>query len=253
MQPADGGLLSCVGETERKVFLGTCNGTRLSGSVSYTYGPERCEAMETLGDELKCSTPRAQRTGSTMHWKDVYMGLAEVLSPADGLLPPMKSDGGEMSTTEVRKEPLWEEGVSAHFSEKKSRSLILPRPPTGLQPPGSRHAAGIFVDADSDQSESAHCARAPSRCGVSGVLAGEEEEEEEEEEVLLPPWSADPGPLEPVSTASYPGMQGRDEWRCPAAFVQIISSKTIWEVALTAKKSDGLGKHLGPLSPVGSQ
>lgn len=40
----------------------------------------------SLGDELKCSTPRAQRTGSTMHWKDVYMGLAEMLSPADGLV-----------------------------------------------------------------------------------------------------------------------------------------------------------------------
>lgn len=29
--------------------------------------------------------------------------------------------------------------------------------------------------------------------------------------------------------------------------------RTIWEVALTSKESDGLGKHLGPLSPVGSQ
>ncbi|NXC38816.1 PIRK5 kinase, partial [Penelope pileata] len=37
-----------------------------------------------LGDELKCSTPRAQRTGSTMHWRGVYTGLAEMLSPADG-------------------------------------------------------------------------------------------------------------------------------------------------------------------------
>ncbi|GAB0197842.1 phosphoinositide 3-kinase regulatory subunit 5 [Grus japonensis] len=37
------------------------------------------------GDELKCSTPRAQRTGSTTRWKDAYMGLAEMLSPADGL------------------------------------------------------------------------------------------------------------------------------------------------------------------------
>lgn len=76
---------------------------------------------------------------------------------------------------------------------------------------------------------------------------------EVEEEVLLPPRSADPGLPEPASTASSPGMQGRDEWRHPAAFAQIISSKTIWEVALTAKKSNGLGKHLGPLSPVGSQ
>jgi len=42
-----------------------------------------------LGDELKCSTPRAQRTGSTTHWKDVYTGLAEMLSPADGLVGDM--------------------------------------------------------------------------------------------------------------------------------------------------------------------
>lgn len=40
----------------------------------------------SLGDELKCSTPRAQRTGSTMHWRDVCTGLAEMLSPADGLV-----------------------------------------------------------------------------------------------------------------------------------------------------------------------
>lgn len=71
--------------------------------------------------------------------------------------------------------------------------------------------------------------------------------------MLLTPWSADPGPPELASTTSSPGMRGRDEWRGPAAFAQIISSKTIWEVALTAKKSDGLGKHLGLLSLVGSQ
>ncbi|NWX44413.1 PIRK5 kinase, partial [Steatornis caripensis] len=34
----------------------------------------------------KCSTPHAQRTGSTTHWKGVYTGLAEMLSPADGLV-----------------------------------------------------------------------------------------------------------------------------------------------------------------------
>lgn len=72
-----------------------------------------------------------------------------------------------MSTTEVRKEPRWEEGASARFSEKKSQSLILPRPPTGPLPPGSRHAAGVFVNTDSDQSESVYCARAPSRHGGS--------------------------------------------------------------------------------------
>lgn len=74
--------------------------------------------------------------------------------------------------------------------------------------------------------------------------------EEEEEVVLLLPWSAGP---EPESTASSPGMRGWDEWRRPAAVAQSVSSATIWEVALTAKKSDGFGKHLGPLSPVGSQ
>lgn len=47
----------------------------------------------------------------------------------------MKSGGGETSTTEVRKEQRSEEVVSEHFSEKKSRSLILPRPPTGPLPP----------------------------------------------------------------------------------------------------------------------
>lgn len=77
---------------------------------------------------------------------------------SDLTVAPMKSGGGEMSTTEVRKEPLWEEGISVHFSEKKSRSLILPRPPTGPLLPGSWHAAGILIDIDSDQSESVRCA-----------------------------------------------------------------------------------------------
>lgn len=73
--------------------------------------------------------------------------------------------------------------------------------------------------------------------------------------MLLPPWSADPGLLQPGSAASSRGMQGRDEWRRPAAFAQIISSKAIWEVALATKKSDSLGKYLGPLplSQAGSQ
>ena len=78
-----------------------------------------------------------------------------------------------MSTTEVRKEPRWEEGVSVHFSEKKSRSLILPRPPTGPLLLGSRHAAGIFVDADSDQSKNVRCARAPSWCGGLGAASAQ--------------------------------------------------------------------------------
>lgn len=77
---------------------------------------------------------------------------------SDLTVAPMKSGGGEMSTTEVRKEPLWEEGISVHFSEKKSRSLILPRPPTGPLLPGSWHAAGILIGIDSDQSESVRCA-----------------------------------------------------------------------------------------------
>ncbi|KAJ7412976.1 Phosphoinositide 3-kinase regulatory subunit 5 [Willisornis vidua] len=65
--------------------------------IDSTYGPASDQMLNFItigtekgvtchkGDELKCSTPRAQRTGSTMHWKDVCMGLAEVLSPADGL------------------------------------------------------------------------------------------------------------------------------------------------------------------------
>lgn len=74
------------------------------------------------------------------------------------------------------------------------------------------------------------------RAVCSAWVPGGEEEEEEEAAMLLPPWSADPGPPELVSATSSPGMPGRDEWRRPAAFVQIISSKTIWEVALTSKE-----------------
>lgn len=65
--------------------------------------------------------------------------------------------------------------------------------------------------------------------------------------MLLPPWSADPG-LQSWRAPPTPWDKSQDKWRRPAAFAQIISSKTIWEVALTAKKSDGLGKHLGPLT-----
>lgn len=74
-----------------------------------------------------------------------------------------------------------------------------------------------------------------------------------EEEVLLWSWPADPGLQELASTASSLGKRGQDEWRRPASFTLIISFRTIWEVALTSKESDGLGKHLGPLSPVRSQ
>lgn len=45
------------------------------------------------GDELKCSTPRARRTGSTTHWKGVSTGSAGTLCPADGLV-------GDLLTTD---------------------------------------------------------------------------------------------------------------------------------------------------------
>lgn len=38
------------------------------------------------GDELKCSTPRARRTGSTTRWRGVSTGSAGTLWPADGLV-----------------------------------------------------------------------------------------------------------------------------------------------------------------------
>lgn len=48
MHPADDRQPSCVGETERKVFLRTCDGRCLSWLASYVYGPEWCEMMGTL-------------------------------------------------------------------------------------------------------------------------------------------------------------------------------------------------------------
>lgn len=45
------------------------------------------------GDELKCSTPRAQRTGSTMRWKGVSTGSAGMLCPADGLVGDLLTMG----------------------------------------------------------------------------------------------------------------------------------------------------------------
>lgn len=42
--------------------------------------------LSNPGDELKCSTPRARRTGSTTRWRGVCTGSAGTPWPADGLV-----------------------------------------------------------------------------------------------------------------------------------------------------------------------